>query len=176
MKYTGPKIKLSRRLGFALTPKAGKYLERRSDPPGVHGKRRKSAKLSDYGRQLLEKQRLRFQYNISEKQLQNCYQKAVRKKGNTADILIQLLESRLDALVLRAGFARTIYAARQLVNHGHVQVNGSARTDFRQFRGVGVRKRIAIEDVNGRVCHVMRQIERLGLVHPVVEVVDPLGG
>jgi len=79
---------------------------------------------SDYGRQLLEKQRLKFQYNVSEKQLRNYYKKASQAKGNTGDNLVQVLEGRLDVAVLRSCFATTIYAARQLVNHGHIKVNG----------------------------------------------------
>lgn len=124
MKYTGPKIKKSRRLGVALTPKAEKYLERRPHPPGQHGPSRRRGKLSDYGKQLIEKQRLQYQYNLSEKQVRKYYQAASRKQGNTSDILAQVIETRLDALVLRAGFARSIYQARQLVSHAHFLVNG----------------------------------------------------
>ncbi|QHI70429.1 30S ribosomal protein S4 [Tichowtungia aerotolerans] len=124
MKYTGPKIKKSRRLGVALTPKAEKYLERRPHPPGQHGPSRRRGKLSDYGKQLIEKQRLQYQYNLSEKQVRKYYQAASRKQGNTSDILLQLIETRLDALVLRSGFARSIYQARQLVSHAHFRVNG----------------------------------------------------
>jgi small subunit ribosomal protein S4 len=80
--------------------------------------------MSNYGRQLLEKQRLRYQYNIPEKQLRGYFRKAMSKHGNTGEILIRMLETRLDACVLRAGLARTIYAARQYVNHEHFQVNG----------------------------------------------------
>ncbi len=132
MNYTGPKIKRSRRLGIALTPKSEKYLETRPSPPGMHGQNRRPQKQSDYGKQLTEKQRLRMQYNLSERQLRNCYHKATGKKGNTADVFMHLLESRLDALVLRAGFARSIFAARQLVNHGHVRVNGK-KVDIPSF-------------------------------------------
>ncbi len=119
-----PKIKISRRLGIAITPKAHAFLEKRPFGPGQHGPNKRRAKLSDYGRQLNEKQKLRHQYNIREKQLTNYYKKAIRKQGNPAENLIRILESRLDAVVLRAGFARTIYQARQLVGHGHFQVNG----------------------------------------------------
>jgi small subunit ribosomal protein S4 len=119
-----PKIKISRRLGIAVTPKAHRYLEKRPFGPGMHGPNRRRGKQSDYGRQLVEKQKLRHQYNIRERQMVNYYTKAHRKTGNTADNLIRLLESRLDAAVLRAGFARTIYQARQLVGHGHFMVNG----------------------------------------------------
>ena len=124
MKYTGPKIKKARRLGIALTPKSEKYLERRPNPPGQHGPSRRRGKQSDYGRQLTEKQRLRYQYNLSEKQLSNVYEKAARTKGNTGEVMLQMLESRLDAVILRAGMARTIYQARQMVSHGHYRVNG----------------------------------------------------
>ncbi len=124
MSYKGPKAKISRRLGIAISPKAQKYVERRPTPPGMHGKSRRPKKKSDYGRQLTEKQRLRFQYNLRERQLRNYYIKATRKTGNPADILLQSLECRLDALTLRAGFARSIHAARQLVGHGHINVNG----------------------------------------------------
>ena len=123
MNFTGPKVKQSRALGVALTPKAEKYMKKRPYGPGQHGQRRRR-RPSDYGVQLLEKQRLRYQYNVSEKQLQRAYEQATRKSGPTGEILIQLLETRLDALVLRAGLAPTIFAARQLVNHGHVKVNG----------------------------------------------------
>jgi len=124
MKYTGPKIKKARRLGIALTPKSEKYLERRPNPPGQHGPGRRRGKQSDYGRQLTEKQRLRYQYNLSEKQLRNVYAKASRKPGNAGEVMIQMLESRLDVVVLRAGMARTIYQSRQMVSHGHYRVNG----------------------------------------------------
>ncbi len=125
------KVKLSRSLGIALTPKAAKYMERRPYPPGQHGRGRK--KESDYKNQLVEKQRLRAQYNISERQLRNAYAEAVRKSGKTGENLVSLLESRLDAFVLRAGFARTIYQARQFVNHGHFTVNGR-KVDIASYR------------------------------------------
>jgi len=125
MKFTGPKVKMSRALGVALTPKAQKYMEKRPYPPGQHGPNKMRAKKkSVYGEQLLEKQRLRFQYNISERQLRNYFKKAVRKKGRTGEVLVQQLEMRLDAFVYRAGFARSIYAARQYVDHGHMELNG----------------------------------------------------
>jgi small subunit ribosomal protein S4 len=124
MSYRGPKAKKSRRLGVAITPKSQKYLETRPHPPGQHGKGRRPSKLSDYGRQLMEKQRIRFQYNMSEKQLRRAYEKASRSQDPTPEVLIQNLESRLDTVVLRAGLARSIFAARQYVNHGHFTVNG----------------------------------------------------
>ena len=98
-------------------------MERRPNPPGQHGAipRRK---VSGYKKQLVEKQRLRAQYNIGERQMQNAFAEAIRRTGNTGVRLLQLLEMRLDAVVLRGGFVRTIYAARQAVTHGHVKVNG----------------------------------------------------
>jgi small subunit ribosomal protein S4 len=119
----GPKVKLARQLGIALTPKAARVMERRPNPPGQHGATPRR-KVSGYKKQLVEKQRLRAQYNISERQLGNAFAEAIRQPGNTGVRLLQLLEMRLDAVVLRAGFVRTIYAARQAVTHGHVQVNG----------------------------------------------------
>lgn len=123
MNFTGAKVKLSRKLGIEITPKSQKYMAKKAYPPGQHGNKRRS-KQSDYGRQLLEKQKMRLQYNISEKQMGNYYAKAAKMVGNTGDLLIQLLESRLDALVYKSGLARTIYAARQYITHKHIFVNG----------------------------------------------------
>lgn len=122
MNHPRPKAKLSRALGIALTPKSVKYFEQRPYPPGDHGRARKST--SDYKVRLLEKQRLRYQYNVSEKQLSLAFEKAHRSSSKTGDALVASLETRLDALVLRAGFARTIYQARQAVTHRHITVNG----------------------------------------------------
>lgn len=102
-------------------------MKKRPNPPGSVGNQRRRRK-SDYGVQLLEKQRLRFQYNVGEKYLQRTFHRAARMPGATGENLIQLLESRLDALVLRAGLAPTIYAARQSVTHGHFLVNGAKAT------------------------------------------------
>lgn len=122
MNQSRPKVKKSRALGIALTPKAVRYFERRPYPPGEHGRGRKQS--SDYKVRLLEKQRLRAQYDISERQLIRAYHRAHAMPGKTGEALIAELERRLDALVLRAGFARTIYQARQMVVHGHLAVNG----------------------------------------------------
>ena len=124
MKYTGPKVKLSRKVGFAITPKARKVMDRKPGTPGQHGNSRRRPKVSDYAKQLLEKQRLRLQYNLHERQMTNTMKKASRLQGNKVDVLVQLLEQRLDAIVFRAGLARSIYAARQYVRHGHILVNG----------------------------------------------------
>ena len=124
MNYTGPKVRRARRIGVALTPKAAKVMQRKKGGPGEPRFRSRRRQMSDYGRQLLEKQRLRYQYNIPEKQLRNYFKKAMSKHGNTGELLIGMLESRLDACVLRAGLARTIYASRQYVTHEHILVNG----------------------------------------------------
>jgi small subunit ribosomal protein S4 len=117
-----PKARLSRALGIPLTRKCVKYFERRPFPPGVHGRGRRKA--SDYQVRLLEKQRLRHQYNISEAQMRKAYDDAHRGEGKTGETMVTLLERRLDATILRAGLARTIYQARQLVAHGHFTVDG----------------------------------------------------
>jgi small subunit ribosomal protein S4 len=127
--FTGAKVKKSRALGVALTPKAERIMRKRAQPQGQRGanaprRRRKS----DYGQQLLEKQRLRFQYNVSESYLQRTFQMAAKIAGPTGDNLVALLESRADAIVLRAGLAPTIYAARQAVSHGHFLINGRRTT------------------------------------------------
>ncbi len=122
MNNSRPKARLSRALGIPLTRKCVKYFERRPFPPGVHGRGRR--KSSDYQVRLLEKQRLRHQYNISEAQMRRAYDDAHRGEGKTGETMVTLLERRLDATVHRAGLARTIYQARQLVAHGHFTVDG----------------------------------------------------
>ena len=127
MNFTGAKVKKSRALGVALTPKAERIMKKRPNPPGSISHQRRRRK-SDYGVQLLEKQRLRFQYNVGEKYLQRMFQRGSRMPGATGENLIRLLESRMDSLVHRAGLAPTIYAARQYVTHGHFTVNGEKAT------------------------------------------------
>ncbi|RAY16007.1 30S ribosomal protein S4 [Actinomadura craniellae] len=131
MNQSRPKVKRSRALGIPLTPKCVRYFERRPYPPGVHGRGRKQS--TDYKTRLLEKQRLRAQYDMSEKQLRRAFDRAARRTGRTGDVLLADLETRLDAVVLRAGFARTIYQARQFVSHRHVEVDG-ARVNIPSYR------------------------------------------
>ena len=121
-RYTGPSWKQSRRLGFSLTG-TGKELARRNYVPGQHGPNNRS-KLSEYGLQLAEKQKLRFSYGLGEKQFRNLFEKAEAAKGITGEILLQLLEGRLDNIVFRLGIAPTRAAARQLVSHRHITVDG----------------------------------------------------
>jgi small subunit ribosomal protein S4 len=116
-------VRRSRALGLALTPKAVTYLERRPYPPGEHGRARRP-RTSDYATQLLEKQRLRAQYGLRENQLRRAFSEAHRRSGRTGEVLVELLELRLDAVVLRSGLARTVAQARQSVVHRHVQVDG----------------------------------------------------
>ncbi len=134
MRKNGPKVKISRYLGIAITKKAAKVMEKKAYGPGQAGANKKfRGKMSVYKTQLLEKQKVRAQYNISEKQMRANYKEASRLEGNTVELLVQLLERRLDAFVYRAGFAPTIYAARQAVNHGHFEVNGK-KVDIPSYR------------------------------------------
>jgi small subunit ribosomal protein S4 len=126
-----PKARISRALGIALTPKSARYLERRPYPPGEHGRGRKQT--SDYKVRLREKQRLRAQYDLGERQLRRAFDDARRRQTATGEELLRALETRLDATVLRAGFARTIYQARQFVTHQHILVNGK-RVDRPSYR------------------------------------------
>ena len=121
-RYTGPMYKKSRRLGFSVLEN-GKELAKKPYAPGDHGQDRRK-KLSNYGIQLQEKQKVRFMYGLSEKQLHKLFEKALKMKGVNGENLLKLLESRLDNLVYRIGFATTRKGARQLVNHGHITVNG----------------------------------------------------
>lgn len=121
-RYTGPAYKKSRRVGIS-TLENGKELVKKPYGPGQHGNGRKG-KLSNYGVQLVEKQKIRFIYGISEKQLKKAFEKAGKLKGIHGENILKLLESRLDNIVYRMGIASTRRAARQFVNHGHVNVNG----------------------------------------------------
>ncbi len=131
-KRTESKYKINRRLGVNLWGRAKSPVNKREYGPGQHGQRRK--KPSDYGVQLMAKQKLKGYYgNISEKSFYKYYEEAVRRKGDTSENLIELLERRLDAVVYRLKFAITPFAARQVVNHGHVQVNGK-RVNIGSYR------------------------------------------
>ncbi len=122
-RYTGPREKVSRRYGVALFGPS-KALETRNFPPGQHGPRNTRRKLSDYGTALAEKQKLRHIYGVLEKQFRRFFETAANKKGVTGTQLLQMLEQRLDNVVYRMSFANTRFAARQMVGHGHVTVNG----------------------------------------------------
>jgi small subunit ribosomal protein S4 len=120
--YTGPKVRLSRRVGVPIADNPKHTTKRQLTPPGMHGYR--GRRLRDYGIRLVEKQKLRYHYNILEKQFRRTVEEAKSKQGNSGDVLLQLLERRLDNVIRRMGIARTIWAARQMVSHGHILVNG----------------------------------------------------
>lgn len=130
-RYTGPRVKVVRALGTDLPGLTRKKNERRPYPPGQHGQARR--KLSEYALRLIEKQKLKMNYGLTERQMVNLVRESRASKGNTGQRLIEFLERRLDNVVFRAGFARTIPAARQLVAHGHVLVDGR-RVDIASFR------------------------------------------
>lgn len=119
-----PQVKRSRRLGEALTEKAVKYMTRRNFPPGVHGNSKRKPQLTGYGLQLQEKQKAKAVYGILEKQFSNYVEKAMSKRGNSGNLLLQFLEMRLDNLMYRAGFVKTRRMGRQVVGHAHLTVNG----------------------------------------------------
>lgn len=121
-RYTGPRVRISRRFG---TPIFGptKYLERRNYGPGVHGPKSRR-KTTDYGAGLIEKQKLRYYYGLMERQFRGVYEKALRRRGVTGEQMLQILETRLDNIVYQLGLANTRAAARQMVCHGHITVNG----------------------------------------------------
>jgi len=122
-RYTGPKHKLARREGMSLLDKSSASLKRRLNiPPGVHGRKRRK-RLSEYGLQLREKQKVKVTYGLLEKQFKRLIDKAAGKKGDTGEILMSLLETRLDNIVYRLGFTKSRNMARQLVSHRHVLVN-----------------------------------------------------
>ncbi|WP_284139849.1 MULTISPECIES: 30S ribosomal protein S4 [unclassified Virgibacillus] len=130
-RYTGPIWKKSRRLGISLTG-TGKELDKRPYAPGQHGANQRR-KISEYGLQQQEKQKLRFMYGLNERQFRNLFNKAGKMKGVHGENFMVLLESRLDNLVYRMGLARTRRQARQLVNHGHITVDGS-RVDIPSYQ------------------------------------------
>jgi small subunit ribosomal protein S4 len=121
-RYLGPKVRLSRRVGAPIADIPKHTAKRQLTPPGMHGYR--GRRLRDYAIRLNEKQKLRYHYSVLEKQFRRYVHSASRRKGNTGEVLLQILEQRLDNVVRRAGFTRTIWAARQMVVHGHVLVNG----------------------------------------------------
>ena len=124
-KRLASKHKVDRRLKVNLWGRPKSPFNSRNYPPGQHGKSRRRGKPSDYGTQLQAKQKMKCYYgNINERQFRNIYRKALQKKGNTTENLIGLLERRLDTVIYRAKFATTVFSARQLINHGHIRVNG----------------------------------------------------
>jgi small subunit ribosomal protein S4 len=161
-RYTGPRTRISRRFGVPIFGNS-KYLERRPYGPGVHGPKSRR-KHSDYAIGLIEKQKLRYFYGLQERQFRNAYEKALRMRGVTGEKLLQILEGRLDNLVYHAGFALTRPAARQLVAHGHVKVNGRKVdvpsfavkvNDVIEVRDHNVSKQLAAKNVEGATSRVV---------------------
>lgn len=122
-RYTGPTTKIARKFGEPIFG-PDRVFEKKNYPPGMHGINKKRRKVSEYGTQLMEKQKAKFTYGVLERQFENTFMKASRMKGITGEILLQLLEARLDNVVYRLGIAPTRMAARQLVSHRHIAVNG----------------------------------------------------
>lgn len=121
-RYTGPRLRISRRFGQAIFGPS-KYLERKNYGPGMHGPKARR-KNSDYALGLIEKQKLRYYYGLLERQFHNVYLRALKRRGVTGQTMLRILESRLDSVIYHLGFANTRAAARQLVTHGHIKVNG----------------------------------------------------
>ncbi len=144
--YTGPKVKLSRRVGVPIADLPKHTTKRQLNPPGMHGFR--GRRLRDYGVRLNEKQKLRYHYNVLERQFRNYMEKAGTARGNTGEIMMQLLEQRLDNVIRRLGWARSIWAARQIVSHGHILVNGR-KTDIASFQ-VSVGDEITVKKDNAK--------------------------
>ncbi|CAH0270554.1 30S ribosomal protein S4 [Peribacillus frigoritolerans] len=159
-RYTGPSWKLSRRLGISLTG-TGKELEKRPYAPGQHGPNQRR-KISEYGMQLQEKQKLRHMYGITERQFRSMFDRAGKLKGVHGENFMVLLESRLDNLVYRLGLARTRRQARQLVNHGHITVDGS-RVDIPSYK-VSLGQTISVREKSRNFSIIKESVEATNFV------------
>src|SRR5688572_30130354 len=143
-RYTGPRVRISRRFGVPIFGPS-KYLERRNYGPGVHGPKRRP-KITEYGAGLIEKQKLRYYYGLLERQFRGVYETALRRRGVTGEQMLQILETRLDNVVYHLGFANTRAASRQMVCHGHIKVNGR-KVDIPSF-ALKVGDVIEVRDAN----------------------------
>jgi small subunit ribosomal protein S4 len=165
-RYTGPKARVSRRLGANIwgTQGENKAMEKRPYPPGEHGRTRRRGNASEYLMQLQEKQKARFSYGLTERQFRNLYKEASRKEGVTGENMLRFLELRLDNVVYRAGWGATRPQARQFVSHGHVKVNGR-RVDIPSYR---VRKGDVVElkDKSREMITVTWNLDVLGRTPP----------
>jgi len=170
--YHGPKAKVQRRFGEMLVarPKYSRILENRAFPPGQHGREKsfRSGRRSNFGLQLDEKQKLAFIYNIRERQMRNYYKKADKMTGTTGNNLLTLLERRLDNIVYKAGFGATIWAARQIVGHGHILVNGK-RLDLPSYQ-VAPGDVIELHPRMRKNVHIEEWIEQVSAYPPYLEV------
>ncbi len=155
-RYTGPQWKISRRLNYS-TLESGKELGKRPYPPGQHGQRR--TKLSEYATQLQEKQKVRFTYGVNERQFKKTFDEANKMAGRHGENFLFLLESRLDNLVYRAGFAKTRRQARQLVNHGHFMVDGK-KVDIPSYR-VKVGSTVSLKERSQKLSTILDNLDNV---------------
>ncbi len=154
-RYTGPRVRISRRFGVPIFGPS-KYLERRNYGPGVHGPKSRR-KHTEYGLGLIEKQKLRYYYGLLERQFRGVYEKALRRRGVTGEQMLQILETRLDNVVYHLGFGNTRAQARQMVGHGHVKVNGR-KVNIPSF-ALKVNDVIEIKDTNASKQMATRSLE-----------------
>lgn len=167
-RYLGPRHRLCRRVGEPLCGQPNCPALKRPYPPGQHGRTAARRRISEYGKQLLEKQKLKFVYGVTERQLRNYFQAASRARGRTGEQLLRYLETRLDNVVYRLGLAPTLPAARQLVVHGHVRVNGRKvdRPSFRVRPGDVIELRERSRDIQP----VRQALERGAVPPPYLEL------
>ena len=162
-RYTGPKTKVSRRYGVLLAGSARAF-ENKAYPPGQHGPKGSRRKISEYGTALAEKQKLRFQYGVLERQFRRYFETALKTRGITGLILLQILETRLDNVVYRLGFAKTRAGARQLVAHGHISLNGR-KTDISSAT-LKIGDVVAVRSKDGSKRLAQRGLEQTQIVEP----------
>lgn len=162
-RYTGPRLKLMRALGMELPGLGRKTLERKPNPPGQHGAQ-KRAKLSNFALQLREKQKLRFNYGVSERQLRRYVKMAFGSRKNPGHYLLQTLERRLDSVAFRCGYAPSIASARQLVSHGHIKVNGK-KLDIPSYL-VDVGDVVTVSDKAQKMPQVVSTLDAITLARP----------
>ncbi len=163
-RITGPRLKIMRALGVALPGLSRKSIEARPFPPGQHGNKSARKRRSDFGVKLIEKQKVRFNYGLTERQMRILIQDARKGKEPTGDALLQLLERRIDNVVFRAGFAPTGIAARQLVSHGHFMLNGQS-VDIPSIR-LKVGDEVTIKAKSKRIPMVVETLKELPLERP----------
>ena len=152
-RYTGPRVRISRRFGVPIFGPT-KYLERRNYGPGVHGPKSRR-KHTDYGLGLIEKQKLRYFYGLMERQFRGVYERALRRRGVTGEQMLQILETRLDNICYHLGFGNTRAAARQLVTHGHVKVNGRKVNDVIEIKNSNAARQLATKNMESAASHAV---------------------
>ena len=162
-RYTGPRVRILRRFGQQLPGLSRKSIDRRPYAPGQHGQRRRR-KSSDYRVRLEEKQKLRFNYGVGERQFRRYIKRATRVKGDTGLRLLQFLEGRLDSVIFRAGYAPTIPGARQLVSHGHIRVNGR-KVNIASYQ-LSPGDVISLRDRSKKVASILESVEAPSLARP----------